>query len=93
MDESSSESDEQESGEYDHYVAERKHFAIQARAEIAAEHYPLRDPSTLSRNEWEAVTEAINARFRELLIAKFPENHVKLNALYIHRKKNDTKPP
>ena len=66
---------------------------MQSRTEVVTEHYPSRDPNTLSKNEWEAVTEAINARFRELLIATFPENHVQLNALYLHRKKNDTKPP
>ena len=93
MEESPSESEEEESRQYQHYASQRKHFANQSRIEVVAEHYPLRDPNTLSKNEWEAVTEAINARFRELLNATFPENHVQLNALYLHRKKNDSKPP
>ena len=93
MDESPSESEKEEIGQYEHCVAQRKHFANQSRMEVVAEDYPSRDPKTLSKNEWEAVTDAIDAKFCDLLIAMFPENHVKLNALYIHRKKNDTKPP
>ena len=79
--------------QYKHYVTQRQDFATQSRTEVVAEHYPTRDPNNLSRQEWYAVTDAINARFRELLIAAFPDNHTELNALYLEKKKNDNKPP
>ena len=78
---------------YEHYVAKRKEFAMQSRREIAAEQYPSRDLNRLSQEEWEAMKEPINARFRELLISEFPDNHFQMNALYLNEKQNQAKPP
>ena len=78
---------------YKHYVAKRKEFAMQSRREIAAKQYPSRDLNRLSQEEWEALKEPINARFRELLISEFPDNHFQMNALYLNEKQNQAKPP
>ena len=80
-------SEEQSREQYEHYVVRRKELASKSRTDIAGEQYPLREPNKLSRDEWEAISDAINARFRELLISEFPENHFQLNALYISRKR------
>ena len=77
---------------YEHYVGRRKDLALKSRTDIAGELYPSRKPNKLSKDEWEAISEAVNARFRELLISEFPENHFELNALYICKKQNQTKP-
>ena len=76
---------------YEHYVARRKELALQSRTDVAGEQYPSQERNKLSRVEWEAISEAVNARFRELLISEFPENHFQLNELYISRKRNQGK--
>ena len=82
-------SDEQ----YQQYVAQRKEFVTQARRETVAEHFPSKDPSGLTRGEWDSINDNINARFRELLVSAFPDNHYKLNSLYIIKKQSAEKPP
>ena len=77
---------------YQQYVDKRKQIVVQARREVVTEHYPARDQKSLTRNEWDAITDFINGRFRELLIAEFPANHFELNSLYLS-KKQDGKPP
>ena len=77
---------------YQQYVDKRKQIVVQARREVVTEHYPARDQKSLTRNEWDAITDFINGRFRELLIAEFPDNHFELNSLYLS-KKQDGKPP
>ena len=61
---------------------------MQSRREIAAEQYPTQDQDRLSKEEWEAMKEAINTRFRELLISEFPDNHFQMNELYLRKKQN-----
>ena len=77
---------------YEHYVERRKDLALKSRTDIAGERYPSRKPNNLSKDEWEAISQAVNARFRELLISEFPDNHFQLNELYISRKRNQGKP-
>ena len=76
---------------YEHYVARRRELALRSRTDVAGEQYPSQEPNKLSRVEWEAISEAVNARFCELLISEFPENHFQLNELYISRKRNQGK--
>ena len=61
---------------------------MRSRREIAAEQYPTQDLNRLSKEEWEAMNEAINTRFRELLISEFPDNHFQMNELYLREKQN-----
>ena len=81
-------SDDHSNQPYEHYVAKRKEFAMQSRREIAAEQYPTQDLNRLSKEEWEAMKEAINTRFHELLISEFPDNHFQMNELYLREKQN-----
>ena len=71
---------------YTSYAEKRKDCANQARREIAAHHFPDRFPSQLSEKEWAGIQTQINARFRELLVTAFPDNHLFLNCMYMNRK-------
>ena len=76
-------SDEQ----FQQYVDQRRAYGAQARREVASDRYPLRDLNTLSKAEWDTIQGLVNDRFRELLIQAFPENHLLMNMIYLHRKR------
>ena len=93
MDESGSGETSISEDEYKHYVGRRRRFATAARSEVVAEHYPGKNFDSLSKGEWQTIDEKINARFRELLISKFPDKHYQLNLLYLSKRQGDFKPP
>ena len=90
--EEESNSDQQLNEQYEHYATRRTEFVMQSRKEIVEKMHPSRDPNTLTKKDWESMNPAINARFRELLISAFPENHFQLNELYLLRKQNSENP-
>ena len=72
--------------QYEHYVGQRKSFGGQARSEAVAHYYPTKSPAILTEEEWSKIQPHINARFRELLVTAFPDNHLQMNILYENRK-------
>ena len=78
--------------QYKHYVEVRKACAIQARSELVNERFPGRAQSSLCKDEWATIQDDVNKKFGELLTVTFPENHFRLNCMYLKRK-GDGKPP
>ena len=66
-----------------------REFGIQVRREIATVRYPGREMGQmgdLSREKWCRTQGDVSYKFRELLIAAFPETHMLLNAIYLQQK-------
>ena len=72
--------------QYNHYVEQRTAFGAQARWEAAAEHYPGKELCSLTKKDWDSIQGTVNARFGDLLMLAFPDNHFELNSLYLLRK-------
>ena len=72
--------------QYEYYVGQQKAFGEQAKCEAIAHYYPMKSPAKLTEEEWSKIQPHINARFRELLVTAFPDNHLQMNILYESRK-------
>ena len=79
--------------QYQQYVSQRKELGTLSRREVVSKHYPGRDIGTITKQEWEMITDDINSRFRELLVSAFPDFHYELNLMYINNRQRDMKPP